>query len=103
MVDLFLGWYISKIVGENHNMDSYRSAVEAHAAIAATSPITGGWSLPDMTGTRYPIYPITEVDNTEAGFDLGEDVLASLVEHFSEVPSDQGNQQKRCSSGRSPR
>ena len=103
MVDLFLGWYISKIVGENYNMDSYRGAVETHAAIAATSPITGGWSLPDTTRTRFPIYLKTEVDIRKAGFDLGEDVLASFVEHFSEAPSDQGNQRKRCSSGRSPR
>ena len=103
MVDLFLGWYISKIVGENHNMDSYRGAIEAHAAIATASAITGGWSLPDMTRTRNSIYLITEVDNRKAGFDLGEDVLASLVDHFSKAPSDQESQRKRCSSGRSPR
>ena len=42
MVDLFLGGYISKIVGENHNMDSYRRAIETHAAIAITPPIIGG-------------------------------------------------------------
>ena len=58
MVDLFLGWYISKIVGENHNMDSYCRAIEAHAAIATTSPITGGRPLPNMTGTRNSIYLI---------------------------------------------
>lgn len=63
MVYLFLGGYISKIVGKNHNMDSYRRAIETHAAIASTSPITRGWSLPDMTGTRYSIYLITDVDN----------------------------------------
>ena len=96
MVDLFLGWYISKIVGENHNMDSYRGAVETHAAIATASAITGGWSLPDITRTRNSIYLITEVDNRKAGFDLGEDVLASFVEHLLEAPIHLGNQQKRC-------
>lgn len=64
MVDLFLGWYISKIVGENHNMDSYRGAIKAHAAIAATPAIAGGRPLPDMTRTRNFIYLITEVDNS---------------------------------------
>ena len=63
MVYLFLGRYISKIMGENHNMNSYRRAIETHAAIATASTITGGWSLPDMTRTRKSIYLITEVDN----------------------------------------
>ena len=64
MVYLFLGWYISKIVGENHNMDSYRRAIETHTGIATASTITRGRPLPDMTRTRNPIYLITEVDNT---------------------------------------
>ena len=64
MVYLFLGRYISKIVGENHNMDSYRRVVETHAGITATPTITGGWSLPDMTRTSNSIYLITQVDNS---------------------------------------
>ena len=103
MVYLFLGGYIPKIMGKYDNMDSYRRVIEAHATIAPASAITGGWPLPDVARARNSIYLITEVDNTEARFDLGEDVLASLVEHFSEAPSDQGSQRKRCSSGRSPR
>ena len=103
MVDLFLGRYISIIVSENHNMDSYRRVVETHAAIAATPTIAGGRPLPDMARARFTIYLITVVDDGEAGCDLGEDVLASVVEHFSEAPSDQESQRKRCSSGCSPR
>lgn len=66
MVDLFLGWYIPKIMGKYDNMDGYSGAIEAHATIATASAITGGWSLPDMARTRNSIYLITQVDNTEA-------------------------------------
>ena len=99
MVDLFLGRYISKIVGENHYMDSYRGPIEGHAAIATGSSIAGGWPLPDMAGARKSIYLITQVDNGKAGCYLGEDVLSSFVEHLLEAPTHLGNQQKRCSSG----
>lgn len=77
MVNLFLPWDETVVVGEYHKMDCNGLTVQAHSRVPTTSTITGVWSLPSMAGTWNSIDLKTEMDDFYPVLDLGDDVVST--------------------------
>lgn len=78
MVDLLFAGDIAVIVGEHHQMNSYRLTVEGHAAIATTFTVTRVGAGPDVTWARLIVEHVAEVFDFDSLVDAGHDLPTTV-------------------------
>jgi hypothetical protein len=78
VIDLLLGWDVSKEVGIGHDVHGNGDTVEAHPTIATSSTITRGGAGPEVTWGWDAVDDVSRVDDLTATKDLVNDRVASF-------------------------